>query len=54
LVDRLENNKQFLEQLNNDINTFIDPEYGQSPVIPLRPEYAGAQGSTAQAGIGYH
>jgi len=54
LVDRLETRKQLWEQLNNDINTFIDPEDGQSPVILLRPEYAGGQGSTAQAGINYH
>jgi hypothetical protein len=56
LVDTLETNKQLLQQLNNDINASADSDFedGQSPVIPLRPEYASIQGSTAQAGINYH
>jgi len=54
LVDNLETNKQLLEQINNDINASIDAEDGQSPVIPLRPEYGSTLGSIAQAGINYH
>ena len=54
LGKKLETNTQLLHQLNNEINTSLDAEEGQSPVIALRPDYVAGECSTAQAGIGYH
>ena len=52
LAERLETTKQLLQELNSEIN--VSSANGQSPVIPLRPEYIANEGSGAQAGINYH
>ena len=52
LIERLETNKQLLQELNSEIN--VSSADGQSPVIPLRPEYIVNEGSAAHAGINYH
>ena len=50
LTDKLDTNKQLLQQLNCEINASLDAEDGQSPVIPLRPDYATNDEATAQGG----